>query len=71
MGKEADVIRARFPGVLAVTGPHQYEEVVGAVHEAAPMPTVPPAPAAPGAKSPAENRSIPVTFSLVETTDPS
>lgn len=38
MGKEADVIRARFPNVLAVTGAHQYEEVVGAVHEAAPMP---------------------------------
>jgi ribosomal protein S12 methylthiotransferase len=38
MGKEADVIRTKFPGVLAVTGPHQYEEVVGAVHIAAPMP---------------------------------
>jgi ribosomal protein S12 methylthiotransferase len=38
MGKEADVIRARFPKVLAVTGAHQYEEVVGAVHDAAPMP---------------------------------
>ena len=38
MGKEADVIRNRFPNVLAVTGAHQYEEVVGAVHEAAPMP---------------------------------
>ncbi|NJS14366.1 MAG: 30S ribosomal protein S12 methylthiotransferase RimO [Sphingopyxis sp.] len=36
MGKEADVIRARFPGVLAVTGAHQYEEVVSAVHDAAP-----------------------------------
>ncbi len=36
MGKDADVIRARFPGVLAVTGPQQYEEVVAAVHEAAP-----------------------------------
>lgn len=36
MGNEADVIRERFPQVLAVTGPHQYEEVVGAVHEAAP-----------------------------------
>jgi ribosomal protein S12 methylthiotransferase len=36
MGKEADVIRARFPQVLAVTGPQQYEEVVGAVLEAAP-----------------------------------
>jgi ribosomal protein S12 methylthiotransferase len=38
MGKEAEAIRARFPGVLAITGAHQYEEVVGAVHEAAPMP---------------------------------
>jgi ribosomal protein S12 methylthiotransferase len=38
MGKEAEVIRARFPEVLAVTGAHQYEQVVGAVHEAAPMP---------------------------------
>ena len=37
-GKEADVIRERFPNVLAVTGAHQYEEVVGAVHVAAPMP---------------------------------
>jgi ribosomal protein S12 methylthiotransferase len=36
MGKEADVIRERFPEVLAVTGPQQYEEVVAAVHEAAP-----------------------------------
>lgn len=38
MGKEAALIRAKFPNVLAVTGAHQYEEVVGAVHEAAPMP---------------------------------
>ena len=37
MGKEAEVIRARFPQVLAVTGAHQYEQVVGAVHEAAPV----------------------------------
>ncbi|HWJ71241.1 MAG TPA: 30S ribosomal protein S12 methylthiotransferase RimO [Sphingobium sp.] len=36
MGNEADVIRARFPDVLAVTGAHQYEDVVNAVHEAAP-----------------------------------
>jgi ribosomal protein S12 methylthiotransferase len=36
MGKEADVIRTRFPDVLAVTGPQQYEEVVAAVHDAAP-----------------------------------
>jgi ribosomal protein S12 methylthiotransferase len=38
MGKEAETIRARFPAVLAVTGPAQYEQVVGAVHDAAPMP---------------------------------
>ena len=38
MGKEAEMIRAKFPNVLAVTGAHQYEEVVGAVHDAAPMP---------------------------------
>ncbi len=36
MGNEADVIRARFPDVLAITGAHQYEDVVNAVHEAAP-----------------------------------
>jgi ribosomal protein S12 methylthiotransferase len=38
MGKEAQVIRDRFPAVLAITGAHEYEQVVGAVHEAAPMP---------------------------------
>lgn len=36
MGDEAAAIRARFPQVLAVTGAQQYEEVVSAVHEAAP-----------------------------------
>ncbi|WP_174291975.1 30S ribosomal protein S12 methylthiotransferase RimO [Sphingomonas bacterium] len=36
MGKEAEAIRARFPQVLAVTGAHQYEQVVEAVHVAAP-----------------------------------
>jgi ribosomal protein S12 methylthiotransferase len=36
MGKEADLIRERFPAVLAVTGPQQYDEVVAAVHDAAP-----------------------------------
>ena len=36
MGEEAETIRARFPEVLAVTGPQQYEQVVEAVHEAAP-----------------------------------
>jgi ribosomal protein S12 methylthiotransferase len=41
LGKEADAIRARFPQVLAITGPHQYEAVVGAVHQAAPVPPSP------------------------------
>ncbi len=36
MGNEADVIRARFPQVLAISGPHQYEAVVNAVHEHVP-----------------------------------
>lgn len=36
MGEEAETIRARFPQVLAVTGAHQYEQVVEAVHDAAP-----------------------------------
>ncbi|QNM82758.1 30S ribosomal protein S12 methylthiotransferase RimO [Sphingomonas sabuli] len=36
MGREAEVIRERFPQVLAVTGPQQYEAVVAAVHDAAP-----------------------------------
>ena len=36
MGNEADVITERFPDVLAVTGAHQYEDVVTAVHAAAP-----------------------------------
>ena len=36
MGNEADAIRAKFPDVLAITGAHQYESVVEAVHEAAP-----------------------------------
>ena len=36
MGRDAELIRERFPQVLAVTGPQQYEEVVAAVHDAAP-----------------------------------
>ena len=36
MGVEEDRIREVHPGVLAVTGPHQYEQVVTAVHDAAP-----------------------------------
>ncbi|MDB5688680.1 MAG: rimO, partial [Sphingomonas bacterium] len=41
MGQEAEAIRARFPNVLAVTGAHQYETVVGEVHRAAPVPPSP------------------------------
>ena len=36
MGKEAEAIRQRFPDVLAITGAHEYEQVVEAVHAAAP-----------------------------------
>ena len=36
MGVDADRIRAAHPSVLAITGPHQYEAVVGAVHDAVP-----------------------------------
>ena len=38
LGAEEDVIRAAHPKVLAVTGPHQYEAVMEAVHGAAPAP---------------------------------
>jgi ribosomal protein S12 methylthiotransferase len=37
LGAEPDVIREKFPNVLGITGPHQYEAVVGAVHEHAPI----------------------------------
>ncbi|MFK7892381.1 MAG: 30S ribosomal protein S12 methylthiotransferase RimO [Granulosicoccus sp.] len=33
LGVKAEEIKARYPKVLAVTGPQAYEEVVGAVHE--------------------------------------
>jgi ribosomal protein S12 methylthiotransferase len=36
LGAEPDLIRKKFPKVLAITGPQQYETVVAAVHEAAP-----------------------------------
>jgi ribosomal protein S12 methylthiotransferase len=36
MGIEAERIRQAHPAVLAVTGPHQYEAVVSAVHDAVP-----------------------------------
>jgi ribosomal protein S12 methylthiotransferase len=36
MGAEPESITARYPNVLAVTGPQQYESVLDAVHRAAP-----------------------------------
>lgn len=36
LGAEPDVIRQHHPNVLAITGPQQYENVVKAVHDAAP-----------------------------------
>jgi ribosomal protein S12 methylthiotransferase len=36
MGAEPELIRERFPDVLAITGPQQYESVVAAVHAALP-----------------------------------
>ena len=38
LGAEAQTIRDVHPNVLAITGPHQYEAVVSAVHEAVPAP---------------------------------
>jgi ribosomal protein S12 methylthiotransferase len=36
LGAEPEEIRAAHPNVLAITGPHQYEAVMAAVHEAVP-----------------------------------
>jgi ribosomal protein S12 methylthiotransferase len=36
LGAEEDYIRGTHPSVLAVTGPHQYEQVLDAVHTAVP-----------------------------------
>ena len=36
LGVEDQLIRDRHPGVLAITGPHQYEAVVAAVHKVVP-----------------------------------
>jgi len=36
LGVEAEMIRSAHPAVLAVTGPHQYEQVLDAVHAAVP-----------------------------------
>jgi ribosomal protein S12 methylthiotransferase len=40
-GVEDKRIRAAFPDVLAVTGPHQYDAVMDAIHTAAPPPHAP------------------------------
>jgi len=40
-GVEDKRIREAFPDVLAVTGPHQYDAVVDAIHAAAPAPHAP------------------------------
>ena len=36
LGSEADMIRARFPNVAAITGAHQYDAVMDAVHDIVP-----------------------------------
>jgi len=36
MGGEEDLIRSRFPNVAAVTGAHQYDAVMDAVHNVVP-----------------------------------
>ncbi|HVY90766.1 MAG TPA: 30S ribosomal protein S12 methylthiotransferase RimO [Hyphomonadaceae bacterium] len=41
LGAEASVITDKHPGVLAVTGPHQYEQVMEAVHTHLPAPDHP------------------------------
>lgn len=38
LGKDADTIKDAYPDVLAVTGAHAYEQVVGAVHDHVPPP---------------------------------
>jgi ribosomal protein S12 methylthiotransferase len=38
LGVESDRVRARYPDVLAITGPHQYEAVVDEVRKAVPRP---------------------------------
>ncbi len=40
MGKNAEEITRVHPGVLSVTGPHAYEEVVTAVHQVIPKPII-------------------------------
>ena len=37
LGVEESMLRTRYPNLLSVSGPQQYEQVVGAVHEHAPI----------------------------------
>jgi len=36
LGKRSDMIREQYPGVLSISGPQDYDSVMGAVHEALP-----------------------------------
>lgn len=38
LGADSDKVLSRYPQVLSVTGPHAYEEVMGAIHEHLPAP---------------------------------
>jgi len=38
LGADSEKVLSRYPQVLAVTGPHAYEEVMGAIHEYLPAP---------------------------------
>ena len=41
LGVEREGLLEEYPSLLAVTGPHQYEQVVAAVHDAVPAPSSP------------------------------
>lgn len=41
LGAQAETVRERHPQVLAVTGPHAYQDVLGAVHAELPQPDAP------------------------------
>jgi ribosomal protein S12 methylthiotransferase len=66
MGEEAEAIRAAHPQVLAITGAHQYEQVVAAVHTHAPPSQGPfvdliPRPAAPKQRSGSADEYVKLT----------
>jgi ribosomal protein S12 methylthiotransferase len=41
MGAQEDEVKDKYPNILAITGPHQYEQVVSLVHEHQPIPPNP------------------------------